>query len=1061
MSRFSKFRKVLQPWTGSVSPQPPRFGGGKSTADAAREFITVEPLESRMMLAAYVIDSVGDDLSGVANGQLTLREAIIAAETNAAFGDAAAGDLNGDTISFDVSLLNQTITLSEGDFAISDDLVIDGGTRNVRLLGQLTDRIFTIDTTEDVSISGLRVQNGFAVGDGGAAWLSGVGSVTFDSMTFTSNASDGNGGGAIFTQVATLTVNDSTFGSNDANGPSGSGGAIYIADGSVSIATSTFNTNEANRGGGGINIEAGTLDLVGTDFTGNVAGPTGSASPGNGGALRVGGIGVTVIVSGGTVQSNQAAQEGGGFWNQAGSSLTVQSAANFVSNQAKGNAADDGGGALFNNGGTLTVLNSTFTNNRASGSAGSGGAIFTAGGLLDVRNSALKTNDAIRAGGAIEVFGGTAELRGVTLGGPLVPDKNTAGRNGTGNPGNGAGLHISGGIGTTVLVSGGLIQNNEAFNSGGGIWNSGAAELTIENGTQIINNFALGASSTSGGGGIFSDGGTLTIRDAFIGDNQSTGAAARGGGIFSTGGNLTISGSTISGNQAQRSGGGIEVTIGNVLITGSSINSNEAGYNFGANPGNGGGIHAEGIARIEIRSSAVSNNTADKSGGGIWNANGGTVIVRSSTVGSNTARGSVFGDGGGGIYSVGGVVRLISSAVVSNTANGLQARGGGLLVQSGTLNARDGSQIAGNSAVLSGGGVEFVNGYTRMDDSIIGGAQASDGNSLTSGSGTGAGFQNSGNNPSNFVLFNNMTVQNNVAPQSGGGLWLQSGSTLSVRGSTVFGDNQAQGGSAGMGGGAIFNNGGNVRLFGTTVVNNSATGALGGGGGVFVQGGVLNTREGTAFRGNEASQWGGAIEVANGYVSLTDSTIGGDPLVDVNKARFGGGLHVTGTANTTVILDNSTVRYNEATVAGGGLWNQSNAYMLLRNGTVVSFNISKGNGTLQGGAGVFNQTGGLLEVHGSRITDNISDGNIGNGGGIFNAVNSHTTLVGATISSNSTRGNGGGVYNAGTLVGDALSTVFANLALDDGGGVFVALTGINGLNGTVVSSNSPNNIVFE
>ena len=88
------------------------------------------------------------------------------------------------------------------------------------------------------------------------------------------------------------------------------------------------------------------------------------------------------------------------------------------------------------------------------------------------------------------------------------------GRNGTGNPGNGAGLHISGGIGTTVLVSGGLIQNNEAFNSGGGIWNSGAAELTVENGTQIINNFALGASSTSGGGGIYSDGGTLTSAEA-------------------------------------------------------------------------------------------------------------------------------------------------------------------------------------------------------------------------------------------------------------------------------------------------------------------------------------------------------------------------------------------------------------------------------------------------------------------------------------------------------------------------------------------------------------------
>jgi hypothetical protein len=108
--------------------------------------------------------------------------------------------------------------------------------------------------------------------------------------------------------------------------------------------------------------------------------------------------------------------------------MLVQGGTSFVGNRARGNAADDGGGALFNNGGDLTVLNATLTNNLATGTLGSGGAIFTAGGLLDVRNTIMRTNDAVRAGGAIEVFGGTAELRNVTLGGPLIPDKNTAGR---------------------------------------------------------------------------------------------------------------------------------------------------------------------------------------------------------------------------------------------------------------------------------------------------------------------------------------------------------------------------------------------------------------------------------------------------------------------------------------------------------------------------------------------------------------------------------------------------------------------------------------------------------
>jgi hypothetical protein len=56
------------------------------------------------------------------------------------------------------------------------------------------------------------------------------------------------------------------------------------------------------------------------------------------------------------------------------------------------------GGAILNAGGTLTVRNSTLSDNRT---FTSGGAIFNLGGTLTVRDSTLSNNQALREGGAI------------------------------------------------------------------------------------------------------------------------------------------------------------------------------------------------------------------------------------------------------------------------------------------------------------------------------------------------------------------------------------------------------------------------------------------------------------------------------------------------------------------------------------------------------------------------------------------------------------------------------------------------------------------------------------
>jgi len=64
------------------------------------------------MLAVITVTSLIDNL--FVDGEVTLREAIVAANTNLPAGDAPAGDVGIDTIEFAAALSGQTITLDRG-----------------------------------------------------------------------------------------------------------------------------------------------------------------------------------------------------------------------------------------------------------------------------------------------------------------------------------------------------------------------------------------------------------------------------------------------------------------------------------------------------------------------------------------------------------------------------------------------------------------------------------------------------------------------------------------------------------------------------------------------------------------------------------------------------------------------------------------------------------------------------------------------------------------------------------------------------------------------------------
>ncbi len=255
---------------------------------------------------------------------------------------------------------------------------------------------------------------------------------------------------------------------------------------------------------------------------------------------------------------------------------------------------------IIDNEGTLTLTNSSVSNNTALYSSIVGGIYNT--GTLTLANSVISGNAAQYGSGS-----------GIAVGG----------------------IYNTGG---TLRVYNSTISGNIAqYGNGGGIDNDNGGTLTLTNST------ISGNTAQYGNGGGIDNGGTLTLTNSTISGNRATG---NGGGIANTGtGTLTLTNSTISGNRATGNGGGIAITgsntnngsIDTLTLTNSTISGNRA-------TGNGGGIAVITGAggnftqEVLLLFCTLYGNTADV-GGGIWDAVNSSisVVTQASIVAGNKA----------------------------------------------------------------------------------------------------------------------------------------------------------------------------------------------------------------------------------------------------------------------------------------------------------------------------------------------------------------------------------------------------------------------------------------
>lgn len=253
------------------------------------------------------------------------------------------------------------------------------------------------------------------------------------------------------------------------------------------------------------------------------------------------------------------------------------------------------GAAIYNNlFGELSVVNSRFAENHATG-VGAGGAIYNNGGKVTIEGSAFQANSSATSGGALAnsstAFAGTAYTGDVYVRATEFTS-NTARAGGA--------IHNAVDSSLTVVES---AFSSNATPSGASL--TGGA--IVNNGTALVGESEFNLNTAGAGGAIYlSNTGALRIYASTFAHNSAT---SNGGALF-VNGVLDVTNSTFWGNRSQR-GGAIIISsheVASARIAFSTISGNSAT----TMPGASGQVHGGGIAYsrpLELRGSIVAGNT--------------------------------------------------------------------------------------------------------------------------------------------------------------------------------------------------------------------------------------------------------------------------------------------------------------------------------------------------------------------------------------------------------------------------------------------------------------------
>lgn len=872
-------------------------------------------------------------------------------------GDTATSQDGETTVDKKVEIVDGTITGS----TTSGVTIKDAGDTNVLL------KDLTIEKNEGKQGGGVHIENSQ--------------NVTIDHCTIQNNK--------------TTEVSPNTNASVDI----GAGGGVFVSDKShVTIQNgSTIQGNTGTRGGG-IYVENSTVEVKNSTIDGNTADDAPERAPNSNKGLG-GGIysyESTLTVTDSTISGNEA---------KGSTSLIWYNSKDEISSESLGN----GGGGICAVGKKtdVTLDGVTVTGNKATFSKkGTGAGIEAQGGTLTVKDSTISNNEAQGNGGGIF----SAEGNELTVSGSTIQGNKAD---------NGGGIHMGEARDTSKTPSKATITDtkileNEAIGSGegGGVYVGGPrADATLK-GCTVANN-----KSVSTGGGIAAKLSTVTLDHTTVENNK----AVNGGGLFHLGiavpGSLTLqNGSVIRNNIASSMGGGLFLW-GNVGLksVNSEISGNKALY--------GAGIAASQYTanfpspKLELVNTKVNNNgdATTVMGGGIYAAQGVVLNAENTKLLDNTAK-----SGGGILLWSKSSADLNNSEVSGNKATG---NGGGVYVYDATcsLTTSNGTVFRENSG-YRGGGIFSSGGTVTVEDSTF------EKNTATDDGGAIAATQNS-----SLTVRSSKVLENKAADTAGG--ILAEKSTLEVTDSIIDGNR------ASLGGGLYISDidaPGETKedkpehtITRTEITNNTADGQ-GIGGGIYLGAQKLTITDSKLTGNNTISKngqtQGGAIVAYSPGDFTLDNT-----LIQGNTADVGGGIHVLSTKlrDSHIILCNNTrITGNVANLFGGGIFldNMNNPAVL----ELVNASVDNNTADVAGGIGNY---GSIVVLKDGAVLENNTAKQYG--GGLYNR-GKVTVESGATVMNNTASTYGGGLYNKGEAIVESGAKLYNNHAALAGDDIYLA-----------------------
>ena len=665
--------------------------------------------------------------------------------------------------------------------------------------------------------------------------------------------------------------------------------------------------------------------------------------------------------------------------------VNISSESSFSNNDASAitGGEERAGAAIYNAGGIINILDSSFSGNQAY----NGGAIANAGGTVVIEKSPFDGNHTTGGnGGAIDTWGGTTTIIDSSFTNNHAndnfdydayargDDSDSAQAGGAINNNNGGTLNIVAQKKDVEFTGNTVGSGNNSFNNA--ITNNGTINLNASEGHSIIFNDSIGYVR-----GSSRDGNIININKSDVALTNSAGEAI----TTPTAGTIAINNAVYDqtvnlygGTLKFGTSGGFDSTEGhhvNFYIHGGLLDA----VNGEADTVTIGWTHAYNDLELALDADAGRNIADYFSTSNHFSAKDGISVNISKVSIINSADDRFVGGAIDTISGTWGLINVKEDTILVD-ADGNKLEGNTLVswnkntgvLKAGKYNLNN--AVSDNNTITANGSVVNVELnsdriYRLVKDEIV---------SQTLGDMTNGSLTIAGNK-------HNITANvTNI-----GGIVIGAGDTVTIKDVLSFnGFNSSNGGALNI-------SGGTTTVSNTNFENNSASQN---GGAINITGGTFNMTGGS-MSGNEA-QNGGAINASGGTVTADGTTF------NANSAESGGAIYVSDSAKVT--LNNSTISGNIVNSNGGAIYAGGQNASVELNNTIITENIAGE------GSAIYNN-GSNITLTDTNITENTGASSIYNTG----TINILTSEAGKSLTIDNKQSviKNGNIINLNTVSG--------------------------------------------